>query len=61
MDQQPQHHRPPNSIHLRSLVGTIMLCLGIITWLALIYAIFGFSAAVGEFLEIVMSLAGSAK
>lgn len=46
---------------MRSLVGSILLVAGIIVWTILLYAIFSFSTAVGEFLQIVMSLAGSAK
>jgi len=45
---------------MRSLVGTIMLVAGIIVWLCLVYAIFEFSAAVGQFLKIIIDLGNSA-
>lgn len=61
MSEQPHNPRPPHHVSLRALVGGILLVAGIAVWIILIYAIFYFSAAVGEFLEIVMALAGSAK
>lgn len=60
MDQEPHLHRPGRHVSIRSLVGTILLVLGIIAWLFLLYAIFEFSRAVGEFLEVVISLGNSA-
>lgn len=60
MDQEPQLHRPGRHVSIRSLVGTILLIVGIVVWLILVYAIFEFSRAVGEFLEVVISLGNSA-
>lgn len=60
MDQDPQLHRPGRHVSVRSLVGTILLVLGLIWWVVLIFAIFYFSVAVGEFLEVVISLGNSA-
>jgi hypothetical protein len=60
MSQSPDNHHRQRSISVRSLVGSILLCLGIIAWLFLLYAIFEFSRAVGEFLEVVISLGNSA-
>lgn len=58
---EPRHDTPkPRTIYVRSLVGTILLVLGIVAWLFLLYAIFEFSRAVGEFLEVVISLGNSA-
>lgn len=59
--QESPHDTPRHrTIYVRSLVGTILLVLGIIAWLFLLYAIFEFSRAVGEFLEVVISLGNSA-
>lgn len=60
MSEHPANPRQHRQISVRALVGSILLLLGIVTWLCLIYAIFNFSVNVGQFLEIVMSLAGSA-
>lgn len=60
MDQEPQLHRPGRHVSIRSLVGTILLVLGLIFWGILVYAIYEFSRAVGEFLEVVISLGNSA-
>jgi len=48
------------SIPIRSLVGVILLVLGIIVWFGLMWTIYGFSVAVGEFLRVVISLSNSA-
>jgi len=50
----------PRTIPVRSLVGTILLVLGIIVWFCLMWTIYGFSVAVGEFLRVVISLSNSA-
>ena len=60
MDQEPQLHRPGRHISVRSLVGTILLIAGLIWWVILVIAIFYFSYAVGQFLEVVISLGNSA-
>lgn len=45
---------------MRSLVGSILLILGLIWWLVMLVAIFWFSDAVGQFLRVVISLSNSA-
>lgn len=47
-------------ISVRSLVGSILLILGLIAWFFLLWSIYGFSVAVGEFLRVVVSLSNSA-
>lgn len=47
-------------ISVRSLVGSILLILGLIWWLVMLVAIFWFSDAVGQFLRVVISLSNSA-
>jgi len=60
MEQEPSEFRRGRHISVRSLVGTILLIAGLIWWVILIIAIFYFSYAVGEFLEVVISLGNSA-
>lgn len=60
MTEQPHDPRPHRQVSVRALVGSIMLVCAIVTWLLLVWAIFGFSAAVGQFLQIVMDLGNSA-
>jgi hypothetical protein len=50
----------PRHISVRSLVGSILLVCGIIVWFGLMWTIYGFSVAVGEFLRVVISLSNSA-
>lgn len=45
---------------IRSLVGGLLLVLGIVVWFGLMWTIYGFSVAVGEFLRVVISLSNSA-
>lgn len=52
-----QHHR---QISVRSLVGSILLVLGLVAWFCILWAIYGFSVAVGEFLRVVIDLSNSA-
>ena len=60
MHDQNRELRPQRHVSIRSLVGSILLVLGLIFWVILIYAIYDFSVAVGEFLEVVISLGNSA-
>lgn len=60
VDQIGTPHERPRSIPVRSLVGTILLVLGLIAWFFLLWSIYGFSVAVGEFLRVVVSLSNSA-
>lgn len=60
MTQQPHETRQHRHISVRSLVGSILLIVALVVWSFLIYAIFEFSAAVGQFLQIVMDLGNSA-
>lgn len=48
------------SISIRALAGSILLILGLIAWFFLLWSIYGFSVAVGEFLRVVVSLSNSA-
>lgn len=58
---EPHHDTPRHRTYsMRSLVGSILLVIGILVWTVLVYAIFEFSRAVGEFLEVVISLGNSA-
>lgn len=47
-------------ISVRALAGSILLILGLIAWFFLLWSIYGFSVAVGEFLRVVVSLSNSA-
>lgn len=60
MTEQPLDHRQHRHISVRSLVASILLIIAIVVWVILLYAIFEFSAAVGQFLQIVMDLGNSA-
>lgn len=60
MDQLPPDTPRHRQISVRSLVGTILLVLGLIAWFFLLWSIYGFSVAVGEFLRVVVSLSNSA-
>lgn len=60
MTEQPSHQRPHRHVSYRSLVASILLVAAIVVWSILLYAIFEFSGAVGQFLRIIMELAGSA-
>lgn len=55
----PDPHRPRH-ISVRSLVGSILLILALVVWFVLMWTIYGFSVAVGEFLRVVISLSNSA-
>lgn len=58
---QPDPSRPaPRHISVRSLVGSSLLIVGLIVWFGLMWTIYGFSVAVGEFLRVVISLSNSA-
>ena len=59
VNDTPDPHRQRH-ISVRSLVGTILLVIGLIVWFGLMWTIYGFSVAVGEFLRVVISLSNSA-
>jgi hypothetical protein len=50
----------PRHISVRALAGSILLILGLVAWFFLLWSIYGFSVAVGEFLRVVVSLSNSA-
>lgn len=41
-------------------MGSVLLILALIVWFVLMWTIYGFSVAVGEFLRVVISLSNSA-
>lgn len=47
-------------VSIRALVGSVLLILALIVWFVLMWTIYGFSVAVGEFLRVVISLSNSA-
>lgn len=54
-------HAPrQRQISVRSLVGSILLVAGLVAWFFMLWAIYGFSVAVGEFLRVVIDLSNSA-
>lgn len=53
-------HDRTRHISIRSLVGSILLILALVVWFVLMWTIYGFSVAVGEFLRVVISLSNSA-
>lgn len=59
-DQPDPSRSVPRHISVRSLVGSILLVCGLIVWFGLMWTIYGFSVAVGEFLRVVISLSNSA-
>lgn len=60
MDHDTHERRQGRHVSIRSLVGSILLILALVVWFLLMYAIYGFSVAVGEFLRVVISLSNSA-
>lgn len=54
------HPSGSRHISVRSLVGSILLILALVVWFILMWTIYGFSVAVGEFLRVVISLSNSA-
>lgn len=60
MAHDPLDPHRARHISVRSLVGSILLILALIVWFVLMWTIYGFSVAVGEFLRVVISLSNSA-
>jgi hypothetical protein len=60
MAHDPTNPNPARHISVRSLVGSILLIIALIAWFFLLWSIYGFSVAVGEFLRVVVSLSNSA-
>lgn len=60
MAHDPLDPHRARQISVRSLVGSILLIIALIAWFCLLWAIYGFSVAVGEFLRVVVSLSNSA-
>lgn len=60
MDHQLPKLPPSRQISIRALAGSILLILGLIAWFFLLWSMYGFSVAVGEFLRVVMALSNSA-
>lgn len=58
MDPMGNSQRP--HISIRSLVGSILLILGILMWFGLMVLTFGFSEAVAQFMRVVISISESA-